>query len=56
VVFAAGALWAQHRRARTCSADARPGLVRNAAVIAIVALLTYASLYGITTWLGQRAT
>jgi hypothetical protein len=56
VVFAAGALWAQHRRARACSADARPGLVRNAAVIAIVALLTYASLYGITTWLGQRAT
>jgi len=56
VAFAAGALWVQHRRARTCSADARPGLVRNAAVIAIVALLTYASLYGVTTWLGQRAT
>jgi hypothetical protein len=55
LVFAAGALWVQRRRARTCPADARPRLGRNAAVIAVVALLTYLTLYGVTTWLGQRA-
>jgi hypothetical protein len=55
VVFAAGALWAQRRRARTCPVDARPRLGRNAAVIAVVALFTYVTLYGLTTWLGQRA-
>lgn len=54
-LFAAGALWVQRRRGRSCPAGARPRLARNASVIAIVALLTYSTLYGITTWLGQRA-
>lgn len=54
VVFAVGALWVQRRRSRTCSADARPGLARSTAVIAVVTVLTYAALYGVTTWLGQR--
>ena len=55
IAFAAGALWAQHRRARTCPVDASPRLGRNAAAIAVVALLTYGTLYGVTTWLGQHS-
>lgn len=51
----AAAIVVQRRRARTCPADQRPRIGRNTLIMAAVAVLTYASLYGITTWLGDAA-
>lgn len=53
VAFASFALLMQRRRARACAVDARPRLARNATVLAVVAIATYATLYAATTWLGQ---
>jgi hypothetical protein len=53
--FAVGAFWMQRRRARACAADGPPTALKNAAWIAATAIVTYAVVYGVTTWLGELA-
>jgi hypothetical protein len=53
--FALAALWIQRRLARACPVDARPTFARSALWIAATALVTYAVVYGVTTWLRTLA-
>jgi hypothetical protein len=55
-VFALGAFWVQHRRARACAVDARQSLTRTVLWVAGAGVATYAAFYGFTTWLGSLAT
>ena len=53
VAFAAIAVLVQRRRARSCAVADRPRILRNATVMAAVAVATYVVLYVTTTWLGN---
>lgn len=52
-ISAAGAILLARRRVRTCNIGGRTSLVRYSLVVIGVGLLTYASLYATTTWLGE---